>query len=271
MLTVLDEANAEDALALLLHEAGCPLDEGWEAVRVLTEPSTGDDKTEDAEACATRDGYAYLLGSQFGKKAGPLSARRSWIARIREDELVKNEQADAGDRAPALRSASRRQRRAQDDRPAAARPTRPRALHRGDDQGRREEALGGPRTARRSADQRGGDGVHAVGFPHPRAPLSGHGRRPPAARRDPAPRDAVRGPGRSPGGRPRVVARAHRQPRGARGLPRAGHPRRDRVRRGDRRPRRRQQVRHGARGPPRGRERRVRARALHAHAPAVAR
>ena len=91
MLTVLDEANAEDALALLLHEAGCPLDEGWEAVRVLTEPSTGDDKTEDAEACATRDGYAYLLGSQFGKKAGPLSARRSWIARIREDELVKNE------------------------------------------------------------------------------------------------------------------------------------------------------------------------------------
>ena len=91
MLTVLDEANAEDALALLLHEAGCPLDEGWEAVRVLTKPSTGDDKTEDAEACATRDGYAYLLGSQFGKKAGPLSARRSWIARIREDELVKNE------------------------------------------------------------------------------------------------------------------------------------------------------------------------------------
>ncbi|MDA0174687.1 hypothetical protein OJ998_36650 [Solirubrobacter taibaiensis] len=91
MLTVLDEANAEDALALLLHKEGFPLDDGWEAVRVPTEPSAGEDKTEDAEACATRDGYAYLLGSQFGKKAGPLSARRSWIARIREDELVKNE------------------------------------------------------------------------------------------------------------------------------------------------------------------------------------
>ena len=163
MLTVLDEANAEDALALLLHEEGCPLDEGWEAVRVLTKPSTGDDKTEDAEACATRDGYAYLLGSQFGKKAGPLSARRSWIARIREDELVKND-------TPTLEIARLRfgLHRAvndalQDDRPPAARPTRPRALHRGDDQGRREEALGGPRAARRSADQRRGDGVHAVG------------------------------------------------------------------------------------------------------------
>ena len=76
MLTVLDEANAEDALALLLHKEGCPLDDGWEAVRVLTKPSAGEDKTEDAEACATRDGYAYLLGSQFGKKTGPLSGGR---------------------------------------------------------------------------------------------------------------------------------------------------------------------------------------------------
>ncbi len=88
MLTVLDEANAEDALALLIHEEGCPLDEGWEALRVHTEPSTGDDKTEDAEACATWGGHAYLLGSQFGKKVGPLSARRSWIARLPEDDLV---------------------------------------------------------------------------------------------------------------------------------------------------------------------------------------
>jgi len=88
MLTVLDEACAEDALALLVHQAGCPLDEGWEARRVHAEPNTAKGKTEDAEACAVRDGYAYILGSQFGKKAGPLSARRSWIARIREDDLV---------------------------------------------------------------------------------------------------------------------------------------------------------------------------------------
>src|SRR5687768_13816722 len=88
MLTVLDEACAEDALALLVHAKDCPLDEGWEALRVHAEPTTGKGKTEDAEACAVRDGYAYILGSQFGKKAGPLSARRSWIARVHEDELA---------------------------------------------------------------------------------------------------------------------------------------------------------------------------------------
>lgn len=88
MLTVLDEACAEDALALLVHKAGCPLDEGWDPIRVHAIPTTGKGKTEDAEACAVRDGYAYILGSQFGKKAGPLSARRSWIARIKEDDLV---------------------------------------------------------------------------------------------------------------------------------------------------------------------------------------
>lgn len=88
MLTVLDEACAEDALALLVHPEGSPLDEGWEAIRVHAEPTTGKGKTEDAEACAVRDGYAYILGSQFGKKAGPLSARRSWIARVKEDDLV---------------------------------------------------------------------------------------------------------------------------------------------------------------------------------------
>jgi hypothetical protein len=88
MLTVLDEACAEDALALLVHAKDAPLEEGWEAIRVHAEPTSGKGKTEDAEACAVRDGYAYILGSQFGKKAGPLSARRSWIARVKEDDLA---------------------------------------------------------------------------------------------------------------------------------------------------------------------------------------
>lgn len=92
MLTVLDEAKAQDALALLVHRAELPLDDGWEAIRVHATPSSGAAKTEDAEACATRDGYAYLLGSQFGKKAGPLSARRSWIARLPEHDLVHEAQ-----------------------------------------------------------------------------------------------------------------------------------------------------------------------------------
>jgi hypothetical protein len=82
LLTVLDEARAEDALALLVHRAGYPLEEGWEALRVPAEPQGDVGKTEDAEACAVRDGHVYVLGSQFGSKQGPLSARRSWIARV---------------------------------------------------------------------------------------------------------------------------------------------------------------------------------------------
>jgi hypothetical protein len=95
-LTVLDEAPAEDAMALLVHAAGASLEEGWEALRIRAEPTRAAGRTEDAEACARRDGVVYLLGSQFGKKDGPLGARRSWIARVGEDSL-----ADALDGRPA--------------------------------------------------------------------------------------------------------------------------------------------------------------------------
>ena len=88
-VTVLDEASAEDSLALLLHADGTGLDEGWEARRIRADPTSGAQRTEDAEACARLDGFVYVLGSQFGKKAGPLSARRSWIARVSEDSLER--------------------------------------------------------------------------------------------------------------------------------------------------------------------------------------
>ena len=86
-LTVLDEAHAEESLALLGHQAGAEVGEGWHAERVPAKPSSGAGKTEDAEACARRDGFVYALGSQFGSKAGPLDAGRSWIARVAEDAL----------------------------------------------------------------------------------------------------------------------------------------------------------------------------------------
>ena len=91
-VTVLDEAPAEESLALLVHNASDPLDAGWEAVRVHADPDSAGGRTEDAEACAVRAGHVYVLGSQFGEKSGPLVARRSWIARVREDAL-----ADAAD------------------------------------------------------------------------------------------------------------------------------------------------------------------------------
>jgi hypothetical protein len=87
-VTVLDEAKAEDALALLVHTAGAPLDEDWAALRIHADAGANAGKTEDAEACASRDGYVYLVGSQFGKKAGPLAAKRSWIARVSEQSIA---------------------------------------------------------------------------------------------------------------------------------------------------------------------------------------
>ncbi|MFI5729315.1 hypothetical protein ACIA49_04280 [Kribbella sp. NPDC051587] len=88
-VTVLDEATAENAIALLAHAAGAPLDEGWTAVRIPADAGVHNGRTEDAEACASRDGYVYLVGSQFGKKRGPLSAKRSWIARVSEASIAK--------------------------------------------------------------------------------------------------------------------------------------------------------------------------------------
>lgn len=97
-VTVLDEAAVEDALALLVHTKAAALDDGWRAIRVHADPSPPEDRgrTSDAEACARRHGMVYVLGSQFGKKAGPLSARRSWIARVSEASL---ERAATGGRA----------------------------------------------------------------------------------------------------------------------------------------------------------------------------
>lgn len=87
-VTVLDEAHAEDAFALLGHEAGADPGDGWHAERLHLKPSSGAGKTEDAEACARRDGHIYALGSQFGSKAGPLNPSRSWIARVPERALA---------------------------------------------------------------------------------------------------------------------------------------------------------------------------------------
>jgi len=86
-MTVLDEAPAEEALALIVHTAGSGLHDGWEALRVHADAASDAGRTEDAEACARREGAVYVLGSQYGKKSGPLSARRSWIARVQEESL----------------------------------------------------------------------------------------------------------------------------------------------------------------------------------------
>ena len=89
LATVLDEGPVEDAIAVLLHDAGAHVAEGWYARRVAAKASQRKGATNDAEACATRGGWLYVVGSQFGGKEGPLEPARSFIARLREDDILQ--------------------------------------------------------------------------------------------------------------------------------------------------------------------------------------
>jgi len=95
-VTVLDEAKAKRAIAVLGHQEGAGQEAGWHALRTKCKPSRKG-KTEDAEAAARRGGWIYVLGSQFGSKDGPLQPKRSWIARVREEQLAT---AMSGQRPP---------------------------------------------------------------------------------------------------------------------------------------------------------------------------
>lgn len=87
--TVLDEAPVEKAIAVLVHEAGASPGQGWRALRIAAKASRRKDATQDAEACATHDGWLYIVGSQFGSKEGPLEPARSFVARVREDDVAE--------------------------------------------------------------------------------------------------------------------------------------------------------------------------------------
>jgi hypothetical protein len=97
-VTVLDETPAEGCIAVLAHAEGARPGDGWSAHRVPAKPSGAKGKTADAEACARRDGWIYVFGSQFGRKSGPLEPSRSWVARVREGELA--DALDGGRKAP---------------------------------------------------------------------------------------------------------------------------------------------------------------------------
>lgn len=86
---VLDEAEAEDCVAVIGHERGASPDEGWEIDRLHAEPHfvgpAGE--TEDAESVARHDGWVYIFGSQHGGKQGPIDPEEAWVARFREGEV----------------------------------------------------------------------------------------------------------------------------------------------------------------------------------------
>lgn len=82
--TVLDEAYVEDSVAVLGHRAGAGEAEGWEIHALACVVGKQAGRTTDAEACARHEGWVYVIGSQYGSKAGPLQAKRAWIARFDE-------------------------------------------------------------------------------------------------------------------------------------------------------------------------------------------
>jgi hypothetical protein len=86
-VTVLDEGVIEASIAVLGHR-GDDVNEGWEAIRLDLSPTGSAGKTEDAEACDFHGDHLYVLGSHFGKKDGPLEAKRAWIARVAAADLA---------------------------------------------------------------------------------------------------------------------------------------------------------------------------------------
>lgn len=82
--TVLDEAPAEEALALVGLPDGEPDTGAWQAVHVAADAGAQAGRTEDSEALAHRDGWVYVIGSHFGSKRGPLRPKRAFVARFPE-------------------------------------------------------------------------------------------------------------------------------------------------------------------------------------------
>ena len=85
---VLDEGKIQDCIAVIGHERGAALEEGWKIERLHAMPTGDDEKTEDAEAITYHDGWVYTFGSHFGSKSGPLQPKRSFVARFREDDVT---------------------------------------------------------------------------------------------------------------------------------------------------------------------------------------
>jgi hypothetical protein len=85
--TVLDEGSVEDCVAVLGHARGAAPDAGWEIHRLPAVAGSERGRTEDAEAVARHDGWVYVIGSHYGSKAGPLQAKRAFLARFDEQSI----------------------------------------------------------------------------------------------------------------------------------------------------------------------------------------
>lgn len=85
---VLDDVDVHQAIGVIGHRQGEPLDRGWVTERLRATKPDGLGATEDAEAVSHHQGWIYVFGSHFGGKHGPLQRKRQFVGRFREDRVV---------------------------------------------------------------------------------------------------------------------------------------------------------------------------------------
>ena len=85
--SVLDEQRVEDAIVLIARSGTATGD--WQLERTTGRFSAPGVRTSDGEALARHDGFVYVVGSHFGYEDDGLQARRAFVARFREADVVE--------------------------------------------------------------------------------------------------------------------------------------------------------------------------------------
>jgi hypothetical protein len=85
--TVSDEKRVEGNMALVGHKTGRSMETGWEVLPVKC-AADALPQTDDSEGMCRQGECVYIIGSHFGKKAGPLTVQRQFIARFRENSIA---------------------------------------------------------------------------------------------------------------------------------------------------------------------------------------
>ena len=85
--SVLDEQRVEDSIVLIARSDTAAA--GWQLERVTGRFRAPDLRTSDGEALARHDGFVYVVGSHFGSEDDGLQARRAFVARFREADVVE--------------------------------------------------------------------------------------------------------------------------------------------------------------------------------------
>ena len=85
--SVLDEQRVEDSIVLIGRSGTSTGD--WRLERTTDRFSAPGVRASDGEALARHDGFVYVFGSHFGSEDDGLQARRAFVARFREADVLE--------------------------------------------------------------------------------------------------------------------------------------------------------------------------------------